>query len=67
MVAVAVGFVAGCDGVVAQLAGVVEGGGEGLDFDLVLGGFLVRGLVGLLELCRSRDGGKGWREGMVMR
>jgi len=40
VVAVAVGFVAGGDGVVAQLAGVVEGLGEGFDFDLVFGGFL---------------------------
>jgi hypothetical protein len=40
VVAVAVGFVAGGDGVVAQLAGVVKGLGEGFDFDLVFGGFL---------------------------
>jgi hypothetical protein len=40
VVAVAVGFVAGGDGVVAQLAGVVEGLGERFDFDLVVGGFL---------------------------
>jgi hypothetical protein len=45
VVAVAVGFVAGGDGVVAEFAGVVEGLGEGFDFDLVFGGFLGGGLV----------------------
>jgi hypothetical protein len=40
VVAVAVGFVARGDGVVAEFAGVVEGLGEGFDFDLVFGGFL---------------------------
>lgn len=40
VVAVTVGFVAGGDGVVAEFAGVVEGLGEGFDFDLVFGGFL---------------------------
>jgi hypothetical protein len=47
VVAVAVGFVAGGDGVVAELAGVVEGLGEGFDFDLVFGGFLWVVLVGV--------------------
>jgi hypothetical protein len=49
VVAVAVGFVASCDGVVAQLAGVVEGGGEGLDFNLVFGG-LLDGVSGLYDI-----------------
>ena len=43
VVAVAVGFVARGDGVVAQFAGVAEGCGEGFDFDLVFGGFLGEG------------------------
>jgi hypothetical protein len=60
VVAVAVGFVAGGDGVVAQLAGVVEGLGEGFDFDLVFGGFLGGGLV------VARFGkGREWKEGKV--
>lgn len=40
VVAVAVGFVAGRDGVVAEFAGVGEGGCEGFDLELVFGGFL---------------------------
>jgi hypothetical protein len=50
--------VVGGDGVVAELAGVVEGLGEGFDLDLVLGGFLWVVLVGV-DGCVC--GGKGRR------
>jgi hypothetical protein len=61
VVAVAVGFVASGDGVVAEFAGVVEGGSERFDFNLVFGGFLfsVSGLV-LLMLFVGKGGRMGW-------
>jgi len=59
VVAVAVGFVARSHGVVAQFAGVEEGGGQGLDFDLVFGAFLWRGWVSKCYLYdyAKREGG----------
>jgi hypothetical protein len=61
VVAVAVGFVASGDGVVAEFAGVVEGGGERFDFNLVLGRFLmsVSGLVGSIVVGKGEEGKDG--------